>query len=208
MLPGSGLVQIIENGHPMQTFYTKKFLGIDKVTGLSDYMIDDTTSSFFVGNPNPNTLLGISSSFRYNKFTLTANMYGAFGQDIYNGTLMSFLNVGGIKGGGNIALSVFEDPVKESITNSQTPSSRYIMKGSYLKMANLTLSYAAVNVGKTFKGLNIFITGQNLFMITSYPGLDPESSSNTSNNNVPSFGIDFPPYPSKRTFIVGINFSL
>jgi len=204
----AGPIQVIQDGLPMQAFYTRKFLGLDKASGLSVYQYDDTTSFFYVGNPNPSTLLGVSSTFNYNKFSLTANMYGAFGQDIYNATLMNTINVAGIQGGNNIALSVYNEPVKESFANPVTPSSRYITKGSYFKMANLTLAYAFGNVAKTFKGMNVYFTAQNLFMITKYEGFDPEASTVAGINNVPSLGIDYPHYPSARTFILGINFSL
>ena len=207
-----GPVQIIQNGHPMQTFYTRKFLELDKSTGLSVYQYSDSASLFHVGNPNPSTLLGINTTCRYNKFTLTTNMYGAFGQDIYNVTEMFTLNVANIKSGGNIALSVFQNPVKESLANPVTPSSRYIMKGSYFRLSNLTIAYSFGNVGRSFKGLNIYITGQNLLLFTKYPGFDPETNSLSGNNsgtntNVPSLGLDYPHYPSARTFIVGINCS-
>jgi iron complex outermembrane receptor protein len=203
----SGPVQVIQNGLPMQTFYTRKFLGLDKANGLSVYE-DDGASFYPVGNPNPSMLLGLSSTFNYQKLSLTANMYGAFGQDIYNVTLMSFLNVSNIQRGNNIALSVFNEPVKESLANPVTPSSRFIMSGSYFKMANLTLAYAFGNVGKTFKGMNVYITAQNLFVITKYPGFDPELNTNASINNIPSLGIDYPHYPTARTFLFGLNFSL
>ena len=112
--------------------------------------------------------------------------------------------------GGNIALSVYQDPVKESFANPVTPSSRYIEKGDYLKMANLTISYNIGDVAKTFKGTNVYITAQNLFIITNYPGFDPEVNvdANVSMNSVPHLGIDFARYPSSRTIIFGINFSL
>ena len=205
-------VQIIQNGHPMQSFYTRKFLGLDKSSGLSVYQYSDSASLFYVGNPNPSTLLGINTTCRYKKFTLTANIYGAFAQDIYNVTEMFFLNVSNIKAGGNIALSIYQDPVKESLGNPVTPSSRYIMKGSYFKLANLTIAYSLVNVAKSFKGMNLYVTGQNLLLFTKYPGFDPETNSINGNNsgtntNVPSLGIDYPHYPSARTFIVGINCS-
>ncbi|MEO7141311.1 MAG: SusC/RagA family TonB-linked outer membrane protein [Ferruginibacter sp.] len=207
-----GPVQIIQNGYPMQTFYTREFLGLDKSTGFSLYK-DDGATYYYVGNPNPKTLLGISSTLSYNRLTLTANMFGAFGQDIYNGTQMIYLNIARIQGGGNVAVAEFNQSVKESFDNPLLPSSRYIMKGSYFKMANLTLAYNMGDVVKTFKGMNIYITGQNLFLFTKYPGFDPETNSLTgvngnSNTNVPSLGIDYPHYPSARTFIVGINFSL
>jgi len=210
---GGAPVQIIQNGHPMQTFYTRKFLELDKSSGLSVYQFTDSASLFYVGNPNPSTLLGINTTCRYKKFTLTANMYGAFGQDIYNVTEMFVLNVSNIKAGGNIALSVFQDPVKESLANPVTPSSRYIMKGSYFKLANLTIAYSLGNVARSFKGMNLYVTGQNLLLFTKYPGFDPETNSingnnNGANTNVPSLGLDYPHYPSARTFIVGINCSL
>ena len=120
---------------------------------------------------------------------------------------MSVLNVGGIKGG-NIALSVYQDPVKESFANPATPSSRYIQKGDYLKMANLTISYNIGDLAKTFKGMNVYITAQNLFIITNYSGFDPEVNVDRSINGIPSFGIDYARYPSSRSIILGINFSL
>jgi iron complex outermembrane receptor protein len=204
----SGPIQIIENGYAMNTFFTRKFIDIDKATGFSNY-VDNGASFYHLGNPNPKILLGVSPSIHYKKLSLTANMYGAFGQEIYFVGLMQALNVGAIAGGGNIGLSVFKNPVKESLANpSQSPSSRFIFKGNYLKMANLTLSYALENVAKVFKDANIYITGQNLFIITKYPGFDPESNADASIKGIPSLGIDYLQYPSSRTIIFGLNFSL
>ncbi len=205
---GGGIpVEIIQNGLPMGAFYTRKFLGLDKSTGFSVYE-DNGNTFYYVGDPNPKTLLGISSTFRYKNFSLIANMNGSFGQDIYNTTLMNLLNVGGILGG-NLALSVYRDPVKEDLANpSQSLSSRYIEKGNYLRMSNLTVSYAIGDVAKSFRGMNVYITGQNLFLITKYSGFDPEVNVDSNINGIPSFGIDFTRYPSSRTIILGISFSL
>ena len=85
----------------MEAFYTRKFLGLDKATGLSIYQ-DNGNTFYYVGDPNPKILLGISSTFRYEKFSLTANMNGSFGQDIFNNTTYGILNVTVFKGG-NIA---------------------------------------------------------------------------------------------------------
>ncbi|MGZ5134623.1 MAG: hypothetical protein ACXWCG_05720, partial [Flavitalea sp.] len=85
---------------------------------------------------------------------------------------------------------------------------RYIEKGSYLKMSNLTISYAIGDRAKTFKGTNVYITAQNLFLITKYSGFDPEVNVDRNISGIPSFGIDFTRYPSSRTIILGINFSL
>jgi len=206
-LGGPVTVQVIENGYPMHTFFTREFLGIDKSTGFSIYA--DSGTFYHLGNPNPRILLGFTPVFRYKQFSLTANMYGAFGQKIFFTPLMFGLNVGGIQTGQNIGTSVFYSPVKESLNNpSQSPSSRFIFNGDYLKMANLTLNYALGNVNRVFKDANIYITAQNLFIITKYPGFDPEENADQSYNGIQSSGVDNLGYPSSRTIFFGLKFSL
>jgi iron complex outermembrane receptor protein len=75
-------------------------------------------------------------------------------------------------------------------------------------MGNLTISYTLGDLAKAFKSINFYITAQNLFLITKYEGYDPEVNVDRSGNGVPSFGIDNVRYPSSRTIIFGINFSL
>ncbi len=201
-------IQVIQNGFPMNTFFTRKFLEIDKISGFSNYE-DGGATLYHAGNPNPKALLGFTPSFRYKKLSFSANMYGAFGQSIYYTPLMAILNVNGISTGSNIALSIFKNPIKESIANpAQSPSSRYIFKGDYLKMASLTINYDLGTVKNIFKEANIYITGQNLFMLTKYPGFSPETNYDASINGIPSLGIDAPHYPSSRTILFGIKFSL
>lgn len=201
------LIQTIQNGLPVNAFYTRKFTGLEKSTGQALYE-DNGNTFYYAGNPNPKALLGFSTILRYKNLSLEANMNGAFGQSIFNNMMLNLLNVGGINTGRNIALSVYQNPVKESLSNPVTPSSRYIENGSYWRMANLTLAYDAGYALKPFKGVNIFLTGQNLFILTKYTGFDPEVNANKSANSVPSLGIDVAQYPSARTVILGINFSL
>jgi len=44
-------------------------------------------------------------------------------------------------------------------------------------------------------------------VFTDYSGFDPEVNTINTRNNLPSFGIEYIPYPSARTIIVGANFS-
>ena len=200
------LVEVIQNGLPINSFYTAKFLSIDPTTGQASY--DDEGKPTFVGSPNPRTLLGSSLTARYRKLSLVANATGVFGQLIYNNTLNSVVNVGAIGAGKNIALSNFQSSTVESLSNRLTASSRFLEKGDYLKLSNLTLSYAFGDFGKVFKGANVYVIGQNLFIITKYTGFDPEINTNKAENGVPSAGIDYTGYPSARVFTFGVNFSL
>jgi iron complex outermembrane receptor protein len=209
-LTGGGMsgvmVQQIKNDAPMNTFFTRKFLGIDPSEGQSTY--EDNGALQNVGNPNPTTLLGINTTLTINKLSLTANLYGAFGHSIYNNTLNSTLNVGNMTRGKNIALSVFQEPVKESLANPVAASSRYIESGDYLKMGNATITYNIGSIGKAFKQSRVYMTAQNVFTITNYSGFDPEVNIDRSFNGVPSLGIDNQTYPTARTIIIGMSFSL
>ena len=205
-LHGQGItgttVEVIKNGLPINAFFTKRFDGFSK-DGFAIYPDGDVTS--YVGNPNAKVLLGISTTLNYKRLSLSANMNGAFGHLIYNNTLNSVINVGSISNSKNIALSVLRDPIKESFANPLSASSRYLEKGNYLKMANTTLSYNFGDIGKSVKGLSVYVTGQNLFVITKFSGFDPEVNVDKNVNGVPSTGIEYIPYPSARTITFGIN---
>ncbi|MGI4874909.1 MAG: SusC/RagA family TonB-linked outer membrane protein [Janthinobacterium lividum] len=207
-LSGAGLsgtyAEVIQSGAPLNAFYLRQYNGINPATGF----YNDLGAFAIVGNPNPTTLAGLSTTFRYNKLSLTANFNGVFGNVIYNNTFNSVLNVSQLQGGKNIALDEYQAGTKESLSSGITASTRYLESGNYVKLSNLTASYAIGDMGKVFKGAGVYVTAQNLFLITNYRGFDPEVNTNKANGLVPSAGIDYTGYPSARTFTFGLNFSL
>lgn len=213
-ISGQGLTgayaQEFLNDRPLYAFFLGQYLGLDQA-GNAQFLGGDPTNQankIYAGSPNPTTLLGFTANVGYKKLTLTANMNGALGHYIYNNTTQAALAIGNIGGNRNIAQSVYNPAQLENKANAQPVSTRYLEKGDYFKMANATLSYNVGNVGKVVRGLNVYLTGQNLFVITNYSGFDPEVNNQRPIDNVPSFGIEYTPYPSARTFIFGLNFSL
>ena len=208
---GQGLsgayAQLLINDQPLNTFYLKKFIGIDKTSGISLY--EGGEEKFLLGSANPDVLLGFTINAAYKKFSLEAAMNGAFGHYIYNNTAnatTSFNNLGKRNIGKaelELARSIGEKPV-----NPTSASSRYLEKGNYMKMGNATLSYSIGSIGKSIKNANVYITGQNLFILTDFTGFDPEVNVSKPLNGIPSFGMEYVPYPTARTFTIGINFSL
>lgn len=199
--------QRLISGHPLNVFYLPIFEGIDKTTGQGLYRGGDPANNkFYVGDPNPKTLLGISTDFQYKKLLVTINMYGNFGHSLYNNTANTVLPIGNL-GTRNIAKAIVESSVKEDPSNPITPSTRYLEKGNFLKLSNATISY---NIGKVgvFRNMNISLTGQNLFVITNFTGFDPEVNVDKNVNGIPSLGIEYIPYPTARTILLGVNFSL
>lgn len=201
--------QRLVSGQPINVFYLRTFEGIDKTTGQSNYKLntDGSDNLDYVGNPNPKTVLGITTDLSYKKWFLAINMNGAFGHSLYNNTANSVLPIGNIIGGRNIAKSIIGGAVQESTSNPLAPSTRYLEKGNYLKLANATVSYRLGNLG-VIKNANLALTGQNLFVITKFTGFDPEVNTDKNVNGVPSLGIEYTPYPSARTVLLSLTFSL
>ena len=191
----------ITNGQPIDVFTLPVFHGFDR-DGQGIY--DDTLS--YVGDPNPNMLLGFNTELSYKKFTLSIGAHGAFGNKIYNNTAMSVLNISNIVGGRNMLSSIVNS--NESVANRITPSTRFLEKGDYFKVQSVSLRYDFGNLGKYFRNISVYTSVNNLFVITKYSGFDPEVNVDKSLNGIPSLGIDYIGYPTQRTFLFGVNFSL
>jgi len=209
-LSGQGLsdvtIEVIQSGLPLFAMVTREFNGLD-ANGFSTYT-DEGFTYYYVGNPNPKVVLGLTTNFRYKNVSLTANFNGSLGQDLYNNTANSVLPISNLGTGKNVASALLNSSIQESIANPIAASSRYIENGNYLKLANATINYTVGNLGKSIKGLNVFLNGQNLFVITKFKGFDPEVNVEKGVNGVPSAGIEYISYPTARTFNFGVNFSL
>lgn len=210
------LGQRMVNGQPLNVWYLAEYAGIDPETGMSMYRgldgsvgseNDPAINKFYANSPNPTTLLGISTNVSYKDFTFSANMNGAMGHYLFNNTAATVLGISNLSSR-NIGAQFFDTSVKESTSNSAAPSTRFLEKGDYLKLANLTLSYRVGDIGNTFKNFNVSLTGQNLFIITKYTGFDPEVNTDGATNGIPSLGIEYLPYPPSRNILLGVNFSL
>jgi len=83
-------------------------------------------------------------------------------------------------------------------------TSRQVFKATYLAVKNITLGYTLpVQKSKYFKSLRAYLSAQNAFIITKYPGLNPEAG--LAGLNGLNQGRDFTGYPIPRVLSVGIN---
>jgi hypothetical protein len=94
-------------------------------------------------------------------------------------------------------------PIRDG--NAFYPHSWAIEDGSFIRLNNLTLGYslplkALVKLG--ISKFRIYLTGNNLAVISSYSGFDPEVSVRKSQLTA---GLDYSAYPKSRSFIFGIN---
>lgn len=156
----------------------------------------------YLGSPLPKLNLGWSNTFRYRGADLVLSFSGAFGHKIFNNQKMFYENL-------NIGLNRYKsaaDPVYgTTLAKSQEPFpvSYYLEDGDYLKLDNFTLGYTFNTKDvKYIDKARIYLSGENLFVITKYSGLDPE----LSYSDIYSFGMDWrQKYPTIRSISFGVN---
>lgn len=95
----------------------------------------------------------------------------------------------------NINASYPRLKLSEADGQNTQASSRWLYDGSYLKLKNLTLGYSVpTNIAKRLhtEQIRMYLSGENLLTITSFPGLDPEMGGNSN-------------YPTLKQAAFGIN---
>lgn len=205
-ITGNGLsgayAQLLAEGQPLFSYYLREFAGFD-ANGISIYPNGDRQE--FVGKSAlPDIILGISTSFSYKRFDFNAFLSGQYGQYIYNNTANAFFTSGVINSGQNVITDVLNNG--ESSANAPDVSTRFLEKGDFLRLQNVSVGYNLPFEGSSFfKTMRFSLTGQNLFVITPYSGLDPEVDVPKALNNIPSAGIDYTSYPRARTYTFGLN---
>ncbi len=205
-ISGQGLTgafaQRIANNQPLYAYFLRPFGGFDDA-GQSIYPEGDVQQ--FVGrSPLPLYNIGFTNNFKYGQFDLSVFFNGQLGQYVYNNTQNAYFTAGALAGGNNVTRDVVGNG--ESRVNAPEVSTRFLEDASFVRLQNFTLGYNVNTENISFlSNARIFFTGQNVFVLTDYSGQDPEVNVNKAINDVPSFGIDYTPYPRARTFLLGVN---
>ncbi|MBT8258428.1 MAG: SusC/RagA family TonB-linked outer membrane protein [Bacteroidia bacterium] len=202
---GQGLTgafsQNIKEGYPLFSWYIRDFQGFDS-NGQPIYT-NDGDPIFVDKSALPDLTGGLSTSVRYKNWNLNAYFNGQFGHYLYNATKNAFFTAGSFASARNVLAETLTSG--ESTTASADPSTRFLEKGDFVRLQNLSLSYNVPLSGDgVFDSLILSATGQNIFVITDYSGLDPEVSSRTD-SGLPAIGIDYGAFPNPRVFTFGIN---
>jgi hypothetical protein len=92
----------------------------------------------------------------------------------------------------------------------QRPSTHFIEDASYLRLTNLQLGY---DLGKlisipTVNNLRVSIQVTNLFTITKYSGLDPDTSRGGDRDSARNYGTDQGAAPTPRRVLFGLTVGL
>lgn len=193
--------QIIKEGYPAGAFYGPRSLGID---AEGKYILNSdangTPIDEYLGSAQPKFNVGFGMNFTYKQIDLGFSTYGMFGQKVLNATAMSMFDPTRLP-----SQNVPDAFLKSGIASDPVFSSYWIEDGSFFRLQSITLGYTLpkgynLGLGK----VRMYVTGENLFVITGYSGTDPE----VNNSGLNSPGIDrFNYYPRPRTVSFGLNVS-
>lgn len=193
------------NGEPIASFYMNEFLGIDEDGGAR--LSDDRK---VVGSALPDLVYAFHLNLQYKDFDLGLNFNGVSGNKIFNHTAMSLFTKGKLSNNFNTTSLATEYP-EESTSSANNVSTRYLEKGSFLRLNNATLGYqlkpSLIGLDGLVHSIRVAITGQNLLVFTDYSGFDPEINSSLTIGGIQTFGIDYFSYPKARTFVASVNVS-
>ena len=167
----------------------------------NDPQAEDMTN---IGSGLPSLTYGITINAEYKGFDLTVFGAGEAGNDIYYGLYRTGYN--------NIAKGVYDDfksgklPEAKSVAGSGTfwRSSAMIYNGSFFKLKQIQLGYTLpTNLTKKVYMQNVraYVSLDDFFTFTKYPGLDPETS--TQEYNCP--GLDKGNYPNMAKLVLGLS---
>ena len=192
------------------------YIGGLKFKDINGDNVIDQKDNTIIGNPFPDFTAGLNIGVNYKNIDVNAFLFGSFGNDIFNATLIQsyFMNFNS-----NVIKDILE---KEGTGNypkingldasSRSASTFYVEDGSYVRLGNLQVG---LKIPKTLtsklgmSGARVYLQGQNLFTITKYSGVDPAVSNanigNAGNVNDQTTGYDNGNYPANKIMTLGIN---
>lgn len=181
-----------------------KDVNADKTINANDRTI--------LGKSIPDFTYGITNNFEYKRFSLAVFVEGSHGASIINNAMVdSYFPV-------SFRRNRLADPylnrwtpdnptnkypsfVNPTSQGQQTINSRTVEDASYLRMQSVRLGYNFKMNNKVVKSVQAYVSGNNLFTITKYSGVDP--AVNAIGDDI--LKIDYSSYPMTRAFLIGVN---
>lgn len=209
----------IRVGHPLQVYYLHRFAGVNPADGRSMWYDANGNITYtpvdadrqVVGKILPDYTGGLTNALAYGGFRIEAFLQFNVGQQTFNqqqgffltdpsrgrGLERSVLRRWTTPGQITDVPRAYRTTTEPNTASNLTSSTRFLESVSYVRLKNLTASYAlptALSQRAGFRIAQIFVQSQNLFTITPYSGLDPELT-----------GTQNAVYPQGRTFTTGLQ---
>lgn len=193
-----------------------RFVDLSGPNGKPDGIIDGYDQTI-MGNPYPDFYYGMTNRLSYKDVSLSISLQGSQGNDILSIAKLGTLNTRGrVKqlASSNAYWKSEQDPGDGQVPrpndaptgNNREPwNSRYMDKGTYLRINNISLGYmlpAAVSRKLTLSSFRVYASATNPFLFTKNEAFNPDVS-NSDNPLTP--GVDMNNYPLTKSLVLGVN---
>jgi hypothetical protein len=200
---------ILREGYDYRSFYGRVYIGADPANG-DPLWYKDSTHTSVVNNrslatrellkgksASPKAYGGLSTSFNYRGFAVTADFIYNYGNYVTDGWAFYLIDgVDPIEQKYALNLRRWQKPgdvtdvpkyIYGSTNSSSSFSTRFLQKGDYIRLRNITLGYTVdgkVTSKLHLTNVNIYVRGTNLWTKTYDKNLtiDPEQGVNSSSN--------------------------
>ena len=190
-----------------------RFLDLSSAGGTEKGLIDEADRAI-IGDPNPDFYGNIHTSLTYKQLALSAVFNYSLGGDIFN-YQRSLLEGGSLFVNQTTAMNDrwntegqktdYPRVIYGDVMGNSRFSDRWIEDGSYLRLANVTLSYTIPIQSTYLQGITVWGSASNLFTLTHYLGSDPDCS---MASGILSQGIDRGLLAAGRSFSLGVKINL
>lgn len=201
---GNVTTHILEEGQAVGTYYNYKHLGISEdgnfiIWDKDENGIINPNDYTYLGCAQPKFTYGIQNTFRYKRFDLSFFFRGVNGNKVINTPKLQYGTDRWLPG-----MNIFREAMNNPINRAYRFSDYYLEDGSFLRLDNAVVGYS-FNLNKTL-GINkfrLYVSGQNLLLITKFGGLDPEISM----DGLSPGALNTAYIPRPRTLTFGVNLS-
>ncbi|SMC81977.1 TonB-dependent receptor [Pedobacter nyackensis] len=228
--------RILQIGLPVDTYYMPEWAGVNpddgkpmwyKVTrDANGNEIERTKTSTYaqasqekLDKASPDVFGGITTALTWKKFDLNAVFGYSFGGKVYNYSRQEYDADGTYTDRNQMRLQdgwsrwqkpgdIATHPVARynNQDKGNSVSSRYIESNDFFRMRSLAIGYNFDLKKYKVRNLRAYLSGENLFVITKYSGVDPEIPVNEENQAI-LFSAGPAVYPMARKFMLGLNVS-
>ncbi len=209
-------------GKSMYTYYLSDYYGVNPANGEALWVTEDGSLTneynkarkYYAGSPEPKILGGFNTTFAWKGLQLSAFFEFKAGNYVCILNEQSYLNSDGAEMQMNQMASALNywkkpgdvgvnpKPIAGNSTNSDNAlSDRWLERGDYLRIKDVTLSYSLPQVALDklhIKGLRFYVSGLNLFCFNDVNFWDPEMGVTGGGAGV---------YPLTKSFVGGIELS-
>lgn len=196
---GYRLDHLDENGNPV----------LANLSGDPEGVIDENDKTM-IGKPLPDFTYGLTLTLGWKGIDFTVFANGSQGNDMlmcYNNSSLSY-NLKSLYDKrwtpNNTNTNLARPQARTETISKYLLSDAFVFDGSYFRIRQIQLGYTLPQslTKKIFiERLRVFASLDNFFLFSSYPGLDPEISTNAVN----AIGLDLGAFPTSRKMVFGVS---